>query len=97
MELRLIVSHNTANAIGVKVSGHLRKLEAHFGKLEQGPLKQVMIVGLEMDLPLLSQHLTVAKQEVGMGQPALGIPGTGPGIAEIDIDPVHFTGGKVLL
>ena len=40
------------------------------------------------------EHLAVLEQEVPVGQPPLGVALGGPGIAEVDIEPVHFPGAK---
>ena len=76
MELFLIVRHNTADTVGVEVSCDLGKLKSGLGKLEQGPLKQIMIVCLEVDLRLAGEHLPVAQQEIRMGKPCR-LPGQG--------------------
>ena len=59
MELLLIVRHNAADTVGVEISCDLGELKSSLGKLEQRPLKQIMIVCLEVDLPFAGEHLPV--------------------------------------
>ena len=63
-------------------------------ELEQGPLKQIVVVRLEVNLPLAGEDLTVAQQKIRVGQAAFGVSVTGPGITEIDVDAVYLAGAK---
>ena len=94
VEFFLIVGHDAADTIGMEITGDLRELEPNLGELEQGPLKQVMVVCLEVDLTLPGKDLTVAQKKIRMGQAALGVPVAGPGITEIDVDAIHLAGGE---
>ena len=96
VEFGLIVGHHTAGAIGVEVPGDLVEGESRLGKLLQRELKQGVVVRLEVDLAVLRQHLAVEGQEIPMGQAALGLPLGGPGVAEVDEDPVHLSRGEEL-
>ena len=78
----------------MKVARHLRQLKTELRDLLQRPLKELVVVGLEMDLPALFQHLPVFLQEISMGQPALFLVAFRPRIAEIDVKAIHFTGGE---
>ena len=66
MELLLIVGHDPLDAVGVEVSGDLGQRIPRFGKLEQGPLEQVMIVRLELNTSPVPEYLPVASEE-GLG------------------------------
>ena len=96
MELLLVVGHNAADAAGVEIPGHLGQGKPRPGELEQRPLKEIPVVCLEMDLPVLRQYLPVPQQEVRMGQPPLGVAVARPGVAEVDVDAGDLPRGKVL-
>ena len=72
----------------MEVPGDLGQLKAEQRQLLHGEGEEVLIVRLEVDLPAHLQHLAVQPQEVAVGQAALGVAVAGPGIAEVDIDPV---------
>ena len=78
----------------MKVARHLRQLKTELRDLLQRPLKELVVVGLEMDLPALFQHLPVFLQEISMGQPTLFLIAFRPRITEIDVKAIHFTGGE---
>ena len=94
MELGLVVRHDAHRAIRMEVPGDLGQLKAEQRQLLHGEGEEVLIVRLEVDLPAHLQHLAVQPQEVAVGQPPLGVAVAGPGIAEIDIDPVRLSRGK---
>ena len=96
VELLLIVGHDPLHAAGVQVPGDLRQGKAARLKLGQGPLKQVPVVRFEVDGPAGGQHLAVEGQEIGMGQPPLGVAVARPGVAEIDVDAVHLAGSEIV-
>ncbi len=64
------------------------------GDLLQRPLEQLVVVGLEVDLPALRQHLTVLFQEVAVGQPPLFLIAFRPRVAEVDVQPVDLAGSE---
>ena len=80
----------------MEIPGDLGQLKAKLGQLLHGELEQGLVVSLEVDLTAHFQHLTVQLQEVAVSQAALGMALAGPGIAEVDVDPVHLTGGEEL-
>ena len=80
MEFFLIVGHDAADTVGVEIPGDLGELEPGLWELEQGPLKQIVVVRLEVNLPLAGEDLTVAQQKIRVGQAAFGVSVTGPGI-----------------
>lgn len=94
MELLLIVGHHALDAVGVEIPGDLREQESRSGELKQGPLKQIAVVCFKVDLALAGEDLAVAQQKVRMGEPPFGVTVAGPGVAEIDVDAVHLTGGE---
>ncbi|CAN3998107.1 Phosphatidate cytidylyltransferase, partial [Dysosmobacter welbionis] len=94
MELGLVVRHDAHRAIRMEVPGDLGQLKAEQRQLLHGEGEEVLIVRLEVDLPAHLQHLAVQPQEVAVGQAALGVAVAGPGIAEVDIDPVCLSRGK---
>ena len=94
MELCLVIRHNAHGAVFVEVPGHLREFEAELGDLLHRELEQGLVVGLEVDLAAFLQNLPVELQKVPVGQAAFGVALAGPGIAEVDVDPVHFAGGE---
>ena len=96
VELLLVVGHDPADPPGVEVSGHLLQGEVRLGKLEEGPLEEIPVVRLEVDLPPVSEHPPVPLQKVRMGQPPPGVAVGGPGITEVDVDPLHLVGGEVV-
>ena len=49
-----------------------------------------------MELASLGQNLSVLLEEIAVGQPPLFLVALGPGIAEVQVDPVHLAGGKHL-
>lgn len=94
MELLLIIRHDPADPVPMQVPGHLRQLIARFGELEQGVLKQLPVVRLEVDLSPVPQDPPVQHQEVLVGEPPPGVLVGGPWVAEIDVDPVGLPRGK---
>ena len=70
VKLLLIVSHNPLDAVLMEVAGHLGQGKTHLGELEQRPLKQVMVIGLEMDLTPLLQHVPITPQKIYVGEAA---------------------------
>ena len=94
VELGLVVRHDPHWAVRVEVPRHLREREAEQGQLLHGEGEQVLVVGLEVDLAPHFQHLAVQPQEVAVGQAALGVAAAGPGVAEVDVDPVRLAGGE---
>ena len=97
VEPLLIVGHDPHGAVGVEIPCHLTEGKAHLGELEQGPLEEVVVVAFEVDLAPFAEHFPVLKEETGVGQPPLGVPGSGPGVAEVDVDAPHLAGGEVVL
>lgn len=79
-----IVSDQVGNPAGI--------LDFLHREIEEGP-----VVGLELDDPVLCQDVPVAGQELVGGQPAFGMPLLGPGIGEVQVDPLHLTGGEYLV
>src|SRR5699024_7745339 len=61
------------------------------GEVEEGP-----VVGLEFHLPVGGEDLIVTSQIFQGGEAASGVAGLGPGIGEVQVDPVHFAGGEDL-
>lgn len=61
------------------------------GEVEEGP-----VVGLEFHLPVGGEDLIVTSQIFQGGEAASGMACLGPGIREVQIDPVHFTRGENL-
>ena len=96
VEFLLVVSHDAPDTVGVEIPGDLLQLVARLGKLEEGPLKETAVVGLEMDLPAVGQNAPVALQKVRVGEAAPGVTVGGPGVAEVDIDALHLAGGEVV-
>ena len=94
VELGLVVRHDPNGAVLVEVPRDLGEGEAVAGDLLHGELEEGLVVGLEVDLAAGGEHLAVALQEVPVGQAAAGVAPVGPGIAEVDVDPVHLAGGK---
>ena len=84
-----------ADVIGLKarrmqIVDQIAHLEITRLKIRQRLRKQRHIIGLEPDFTAVDQKIAVLHQLSGMGQPALGILGAfGPGIAEVDINPLH--------
>ena len=94
MELGLVVRHDAHRAVRMEIPGDLGQLEAEQGQFFDGEGEQVLVVRLEVDLAAHLQHLPVQPQEVAVGQAALGVAVAGPGVAEVDVDPVHLAGGE---
>ena len=80
----------------MEVPGDLPELIARMGELEEGPLEEAPVVRLEVDLPSIPEDPPVELQEVGVGEPPLGVAVGGPGVAEVDVDALHLAGGEVV-
>ncbi len=80
----------------MEVPGNLGQGIARRRKLLHGELEQGLVVGLEMDLPAGDQGLPVEVQKAPVGQPPLGLPHGGPGVAEVNVNEVHLAGGEVI-
>ena len=77
----------------VEVLGVEEDFEARLGEIAAGGQVQVVVVGLEPDLPAGGQQGLVAEQLPGVGQAALVVAGRGPGVAEVDVDALHLLAG----
>ena len=76
----------------MQIPGQIFDLQAAGGKFLQRELKEGGIVGFEVDFPVFPNYMTVFFQEGSIGQPALGVFLPGPGVREIDEQPVDFPG-----
>ena len=94
VELGLIVGHDAHRAVGVQIPGHFREGKAELGDLLHGEFEERLVVGLEVNLAAGLEHLPVELEEVAVGQAALGVAVAGPGIAEVDVNAVHFAGSE---
>ena len=75
--------------------GALRNIQPSDGMLKIGI--QGSVVGLEVELATGLDHTAVLVQEASVGQAALGVLLPGPGIGEVDKQPVDLLGGKNVL
>ena len=91
-----IIRHHAHGAACVEVPGHIRQGEAKLRDLLHGPIKELIVVGFEMNLSAALQHLAVFFQEIPVGQPALFLVALGPGIAEINVQAIHLARGEQL-
>lgn len=96
IELGLIVGHDPLGAVLVEIPGDLAQGVARRRELQQGELKEGLVVGLELHLPSVPEDLPVGLQEAPMGQAALGLALGRPGVAEVDVDAVRLAGGEVV-
>ena len=74
----------------MQVARDLGKGEAKLRNFLDRPLKQRVVVGLEMNLAVVLEHLAVELQEIAVRQPALGLPLGRPRVTEVDIDAVDL-------
>ena len=74
----------------MQVARDLGKGEAKLRNFLDRPLKQRVVVGLEMNLAVVLEHLAVELQEIAVRQPTLGLPLGRPRGAEVDIDAVDL-------
>ena len=77
----------------VEVLGVEEDFEARLGEIAAGGQVQVVVVGLEPNLPAGGQQGLVAEQLPGVGQAALVVAGRGPGVTEVDVDALHLLAG----
>ena len=78
----------------MQIPRHLRQREPELRYFLQRPLKQLVVVGLEMDLSSLGQHLPILFKKVPVGQPPLFLVALGPRVAEVDVQPVDLPVGE---
>ena len=74
----------------MQVARDLGEGEAKLRNFFDRPLKQRVVVGLEMNLAVVLEHLAVELQEIAVRQPALGLPLGRPRVTEVDIDAVDL-------
>ena len=78
----------------MQIPRHLRQREPELWDLLQRPLKQLVVVGLEVDLSSLGQHLPILFKKVPVGQPPFFLVALGPRVAEVDVQPVDLPVGE---
>lgn len=96
VELLLIVGHDPLDPLGVEVVGDLLGGESPEGELRHREGKQAYVVRLKVNLSPVPEDLPIAQQEIPVGQPPLGVAFGRPGVAEVDVDQVHFLRGEKL-
>ena len=67
VEFRFVIRHHAYGAACVEVPGHIRQGEAKLRDLLHGPIKELIVVGFEMNLSAALQHLAVFFQEIPVG------------------------------
>ena len=94
VEAFLIAGHNAHNAVPMQIIGDVADFQVAAAELVERKVKQGPVVGLEMNLAAVTEHRGILVQEGAIRQPQLGCLVPGPGVAEIEIDQVHFAFGK---
>ena len=94
MEAFLITGHNAHNAVPVQIIGDIADFQVAAAELVERKVKQGPVVGLEMNLAAVAEYRGVLVQESAIGQTQFGRLIPGPGVAEIEIEQVHFPIGK---
>ena len=90
MEFLFITGHDTHNAARMEVTGQIVHLQTAGGKFFHRELEQGSIVGFVVDLATFLDDAAVLVQETSVGQTALGIFLPGPGVGEVDKQPVNL-------
>ena len=78
----------------MEIGGDLRQLKAELGNFFHRPREQLVIVGLEVELSALRQHLAVLLEEIAVGEPPLFLVALGPRITKVDVQAIHLAGGE---
>lgn len=93
-ELFFVFRHNIVLLAVVQIQTDILNQPAVAAHFLQCKLKQMLVVGLKMNLSVFREHAVVQCQKVGMGQTALALAVRRPGIGEIEIDAVDLSVGK---
>ena len=81
----------------VKVTREFGERKAAGLELLEGEIVKIVVIRLESDLTVLLEQDLVLLEECPVCKPSLGLVPSGPGIAEIDIDPVDLILGKIIV
>ena len=81
----------------MKVTRLLGELKAAKFEFLEGEIEERVVVGLKGDEASAADHLLVLLQVQMMGEPSVGVAVLGPGVAEIDVDPVYLIFGKIVI
>ena len=74
----------------MEITGHLMEGPAELGDLLHRPLKELVVVGFEMNFTRRGEDFAVLIEEIMVGQAALGLILLRPRVAEVDIDAVYL-------
>ena len=97
MELLFVAGHDANDAIFMEIPGQILHFQATQSEFFHRELEKGRIVGLVVDLAAFFDDTAVLIQESAVGQTALGILLSGPGIGEIDKQAIDLAAFKDLL
>ena len=96
MELFFVAGHDANDPVLVQIPGQVLYFQTAGSELFHAELKQGCVVGLIVELAALPDYPAVFVQEAPVGQAALGVLLPGPGVGEVDEQPVDLLPGEDL-